>query len=502
MKLDLLRNALANLAGGAVPAVVTLLTLPFIVREMGADSYGVLVLITSIIGYFSVLDLNVTAGSVKYVAEHHARGDVRTRNQTIVCGLGIYAAIGVVGGLAVLLFNKPLINNVFQVPESLRPEAGDALRLAALGFLFGQVQIYLQSVPQAIRRYDWTAAVESAFGVVVPLATVAVLWLGHGLLEVVQVRVVAGAVNAALLGLLLHRLLPDFRFEKPARPVLAALGRFSGYAYLSRLAMVAYTQGDKLIIGALVTMGALALYAVPFMLVNRLYALTYRLGAVLFPVASALHAAREPQRLKEIYLYGLRYTLFINSALAALLATLAHEVLHYWMGAEVAASGMTVLAILAFAALLDSVTNVPSLVNDGLGHPRITGLFALARAGLGLLLTFLLVAGFGVIGAAWAQLATAAVMPTLFLWYIHGRTVPASWAEMMRVAVLPALPVVVAAACLVFARGGAEVLQPAAAVALILAEGLAIGAYGLFFVFRQVDRIALVARLQRKRAAG
>jgi len=501
MKLNLLRNALANLAGGLIPAVVTLLTLPYIVRSLGSDSYGVLVLITSIVGYFSVLDLNVTAGSIKFVAEHHATGNLRARNQTIVSGLGLYAAIGLAGCLLILYFCNYLIINTFSVPEALRTVSGDALRLAAAGFFFGQIQVYLQSVPQAIRRYDWTASVESAFGIIVPLGTVAVLWLGYGLYEVMIVRVIASMVNVAILACVIRRLLPDLRFEWPKQSGFLVLARFSGYSYLSRLASVAYAQGDKLIIGATLSMTALAQYAVPFMLVNRLYALTFRLGAVLFPVASALHAAESPGRLKQIYLYGVRYTLFFNSVIASLLAVLSRELLHYWMGPEIAIASTQILALLAIAALLDSISNVPSLVNDGVGHPRVTGLFAVARASMGLGLTFVLASRLGVVGAAYAQLITAALAPAVFLWFVHGRTIPVVLSEFLLKAVLPVVPLLVMFYGYVFFTERMEPLglelAAAAAAAIILVHAV----YGFLFVFRAEDRMTVFSRFCRKSPA-
>ena len=51
----------------------------------------------------------------------------------------------------------------------------------------------------------------------------------------------------------------------PARfSVWKGLAEFSGFAYLNRLAAVAFAQGDKLILGAMVSMSALTYYAVLF----------------------------------------------------------------------------------------------------------------------------------------------------------------------------------------------------------------------------------------------
>jgi O-antigen/teichoic acid export membrane protein len=499
MKFETLRNGLANFAGGVLPALVMLFTTPFVVNTMGDTSYGVLTLITAIVGYFAFLDLNITAGSVKYVAQYHATGDFTKRNRMLTSGIAMYLAIGLIGCALILLFDNALLDHVFEIPAELRTDAGDALTLAAFGFLFGQLQVYLNSVPQSIRRYDQTALLETVFGVVTPLSMVLVLWLGYGLVEIVAVRVLISIANNLVLAGVIRHLLPDVSLAKPDRATLAALGRFSGFAYLSRLATVAYAQGDKLILGALASMSALTHYAVPFMLVNRVFAMSYRLGGVLFPVASALAANREFERLRELYLYAARYVLFVNAGLALVFTTLAHEILLHWIGPSLASAGAAVLAVIALASLADSLTNAPSLINDGLGHPHITGGFALARALLGVTLTFVFVHQLGMMGAAWAQLVTSAVMAGLFLIYVHGRSVPVSLGDYLRIVVMPSLPVIVLAIAVAYLRFGAAPLTLAQTFLVVILEGFALGVYALLFVFRRADRLALLARLHPPR---
>jgi O-antigen/teichoic acid export membrane protein len=246
-------------------------------------------------------------------------------------------------------------------------------------------------------------------------------------------------------------------------------------------------------------MSALTHYAVPFMLVNRVFALSYRLGGVLFPVASALAANREIDRLRELYLYAARYVFFINVSLALMLTTLSHEILLYWIGPSLAAGGAAVLTLIAFASLIDSLTNAPSLVNDGLGQPHITGGFAVSRALLGVALTLLLVKEFGMMGAAWAQLVVSVLMAVLFLLYVHGRSVPVLLRNYVRVVVAPSLPILAIALGMVAIRLGSPPLSMTQTFLVLLLEGLALAAYAMIFIFRRADRLALLGRLRAPR---
>lgn len=429
--LNLKRNSAFNLIGGVIPALAALAVVPVIVRGLGAEGYGLLVLVTSILGYFALLDVNITAGSTKYVAEHQARGNSHLVNQTIGFGLLIYLAIGLVGASLLYTLSGWLAGSVFNVTPAQHDMAAQCLKIAALGFLFGQLQIYLQSIPQALMRYDITSRFEIAFGLAVPLGSVVLLQAGFGLLAIVWLRVFLSLVNALLLVRSIGLLLPQLRWEAPQRETMRNMGSFSAYAFLSRVAALSYAHGDKLIIGAIVGMKPLAVYAVAATVGNRVLGLMYRVSAVLFPAASALAASGDEARLKAVYLKLSRYVVYVNLSALLLLGVFAEPLLRHWIGVDYSMGGALVLQLVALGQFVDSLTNLPSLVNDGRGHPRTSGLFAITRAVLGLVAVYLLVGQCAIVGAAWGHLLSAVVMSAAFVIHVHGRTVPVSLRDLV-----------------------------------------------------------------------
>jgi O-antigen/teichoic acid export membrane protein len=439
MDLRLARNASANLLGAAIPAIAALATVPLVVAGLGHAGYGLYALVTAIVGYFAIVDINVTAGSVKYIAEFNARGERERVAETIVFGVAIYALLGLAGAAVLLLGARELVTRVFKVPAPLVEQAVTALRVAAPGFVVGQLQAYLHSVPQSLLRYDIPARLEMLFGTAVPVLTVVVLLQGYGLVEVIGLRVAVGALHCLLLWRGVKRLLPHFTWRWPGAPIRRSLLGFSAWSFLSRIAALSYAYADKLIIGALAGVTALAYYTVAATLASRVLGLTYRLSGVFFPAASALAASGELARLDRMYVKATRYLVFVNGAILVLVAVFASPILRYWLNPEFARQGALVLAIIALAQFVDSVTSLPSLVNDGMGHPRVTGSFALARAACGVALVWLGVALDGIEGAAWGHLAAALVFTSAFVTYVHGRTVPTRLATLAAHAYGPTL---------------------------------------------------------------
>lgn len=516
MNLQLVRNAFANLLGAAIPAAVALATVPMIVRGLGDAGYGVYALITAIVGYFAIIDINVTAGSVQHIAAHwsqsrqsgqavqgHASDEAQTGiDQTITFGLLVYGALGLAGAVAVWATAQWLVRDVFSVPAALNGVATDALQLAAAGFMVGQVQSYLDSIPQSLMRYDSSARLDVLFGSVVPLATVLVLLLGGGLYQVVLLRVVASSVHGLLLWRTICRLLPGLHLRWPARALRRSLLHFSAYACLNRFAAMSYAYADKLMIGALVGVAGLAVYAVAATLANRLLGLTGRLASVLFPAASALAASDELPRLALIYLKASRYLTFINGAMLLLVAVFAAPILQYWMSPDFARRGAIVLAVMALSQFIDALTALPSLVNDGMGHPAVTGGFALARALLGLGTVYIGIRLMGIDGAAWGHLAASTLMTAVFLRYVHGRTVPVALRAVVIRAYLPAaagLTVIAVLASLVQGAAGQGVV---AFSCIGMATIIALAWYAAIVIAAPADRARIRAIWPVKRAPG
>jgi O-antigen/teichoic acid export membrane protein len=428
----LLRNSLWNLSGSALPSVAALVTIPLLIRALGVEGFGIITLIGSVIGYFGVLDVNLSAGAIKYLAEHHASGDRRRFAETFWFGILFYGLLGLAGALTIHFAAGLLVGRFFEVSAAALADTVLAFQIGALGFALSQAQNYLLVVPQALQRYDRSAQTEAFFGIFVNVASVGAALAGGGIVGVIAVRVAISAINVLYLAWLIRSFDLGLGFCWPRAEVRATLASFSAYAYLSKLASTLHEHGDKLIVGALAGPIAVTFYAVPATLASRILGLTYRLSSVIYPRASALAATERIHELRPIYLGAMRYITYINLAALGMIVLAGDEFLRRWVGEAFVQQGYPVLVLMTVALLADSLTNIPSMVNDALGHPRITGRFALARGITGVGMVYLGASLAGIVGAAIGHLAASCAMTILFLLFVHGRTVPITIGETMR----------------------------------------------------------------------
>src|SRR5947209_20229219 len=88
-------GTVSNLLGQGVIVICLLALIPVIVHQVGATDYGILVLITTIASFVYLLDIGISAGLVKYVAEYVARSQYGEGARMVGAATWLYALIGV-----------------------------------------------------------------------------------------------------------------------------------------------------------------------------------------------------------------------------------------------------------------------------------------------------------------------------------------------------------------------------------------------------------------------
>lgn len=487
----LLRNSIWNLSGLALPTLVALATVPILIQYLGMEGFGIITLIGSVVGYFGVLDLNLTAGSIKYLAQFHAQQESEKFAETFWFGCLFYGVLGLSGCVILFASAELIVRHLFYLSTENHHDLVLALRLAALGFFLTQMQSYLLVIPQALQRYDYSAQSECLFGVLFNVSSALIAWLHGGIVGVIAVRVVISALNLIYLFGLLHHLGIALRPRLPSLAILRLLTRFSAYAYLSRMGSLLHQYGDKLIIGLLAGPIAVTLYTVPSQLASRLLGLTYRLSSVIYPTVSALSATGDITRLRHLYLTSSRLVTYLNSAVLGIIILCGEQFLSIWVGEQFVAVGYPILILIALAMFLDSLTNLPTLVNDGVGHPQITGQFALARGIVGIALVFIGTTLFTIRGAAAAHLLASFIMSILFLRIVHERTVPASLRETIQRALLPSSAIGLGVLLLIMPVKSLLENDITGLILLVLISATSYSVVGLLFIMNASERSAI-----------
>ena len=111
---------------------------------------------------------------------------------------------------------------------------------------------------------------------------------------------------------------------------------------------------DRVILGTMVSLAAVAYYSTPQELIGKLTLIPMALSAVLFPALSAA-AARGTDDVTHLFTRGIRYTFAMLAPLAIIGAALAREWVGLWLGDEFSHASHHVVQWLSLAVLLQSL---------------------------------------------------------------------------------------------------------------------------------------------------
>jgi len=198
------------------------------------------------------------------------------------------------------------------------------------------------------------------------------------------------------------------------RSVVAPLLKFGGWMMVSNLVGPAILYGDRFLVGALLSLSAVAYYTVPLDLVSRFLVIPLAIAGVLFP-AFAVSMGQDQNRTGVLLSRGVKYTFLAIFPLILITVTLAPEILRFWLGAAFAENSGSVLRWLAVGILMNAVTVIPFALLQGIGRPDITGKLLLVDLAIYSGCAWMLIARFNIEGAAIAWTGRAILEAVVFL---------------------------------------------------------------------------------------
>jgi O-antigen/teichoic acid export membrane protein len=260
----------------------------------------------------------------------------------------------------------------------------------------------------------------SVFSFLGPLVA---LPFSHSLTTVILVL-----VGGRLAGLMVHAaaclyVFPAMRHCFPINLSLARpLIEFGGWMTVSNIVGPLMVYMDRFLIGSLLSTAQVAYYSAPFDVVTRLSIIPGSLSSVLFP-AFTVSLLRDPARAGLFFRRGLKYLFAAMFPIVLVIVAFAPEGLRLWLGSRFSPVGSSVLRWLAVGVFVNAFAYLPFTAIQSSGRPDRTAKLHLAELPLYLLTLYLLIRGYGILGAAMAWTARLSVEAVLVFWMVS-RTLP------------------------------------------------------------------------------
>jgi PST family polysaccharide transporter len=410
-KTSILSNILSLGFLQGINYVLPLLTLPYLARVLGPQNFGHLALATAIVGYFVLLTdygFNLSATREVSLVRHDNKSLVKVFSSVMMTK--VFLALISLIALVFMIFIFDEMNKFWYIYIlSFGVVVGQAL--FPVWFFRGMEKMLFITIVSSFARFFFTLTVfvfvrSSEDFWIVPLLT------SLGL-------IFSGAVSIYLV-----RKYFSVRFKiQPYFSVFSQL-RSSWYFFLSKISVSAYTISSTVILGIFVSISEVGEFAVVEKIIQALKGLYQPISEAIYPFVGSRLKKDKKSGLHFIFrtAFLLSFFMFIFSVLTYIYSD---EIITFLFGEKYQHAGL-VLRVMAFVPLCVVISNmvgVQTILN--LGFKRVFALVLLIGAIIGILLNFILVSRYGLIGSAFTVLIVEIFvtlgMLTSFFIYINGK---------------------------------------------------------------------------------
>lgn len=495
---QIVKNAASNYSRMVTQIAVTLILTPLMLNRLGAELYGVWALTYAVAGYFEIAEFGITSATVRYVALHRAKQDWDALNKTIsttlVWYLGISAAV--VAGSWVLAALAPRLFHL--APQNLfafRVLLVNVGLIAAIGF---GCTLPVQCVIAA-QRQDALNLCHLINLLLTSIATFAVLIVNAQILLLALIQLFSAAATLIYSVVLARKFLPQAQFvPRLWKEYVRPLGEYAGFAVLITLGSRLIYYSDSLVVGACLTVSAVAEFNIVQKLVEMLRRLVNAGVTVLGAFAGEQAALDNRAGLARLWRMGTLWALLISLPIVTAFGLFGESILHFWVGGEHRAAALA-LAWFGVGHLFDLAQSGAQQILMNAGQHRVLGLLTLAEGVANLALSLLLVGSFGIVGVAMGTTIPLLARTLLFYPLFMPRVTDLPLSHYVRTAVLPpvcaSLPAI---ALLTWGRFGLPAVSKTNLLGLALGCCLLSAVAAFFLCLTKEQR----ARLQAKVFGG
>lgn len=373
----LAKNSFFNLLGQILPMLVGVVTIPYIIKGLGVNGYGILSIAYMVLGYFSIFDLGLSRATVKFVAQNLSSDRIHKVPELVWTSLGLLVSLGCVGGALAAAFVPLAVTHFLKMPASFVGEARASLFIlcASMPVMLGNDA--LRGVLEATQRFDLVNYVKVPGSICFYLFAALAIPFGVRVSGIVLILVLVRLTTAFLYLLLCFRALPNLRSNfRFSREAIRPLASFGGWIMVSNITGPIGGNVERFLIASGLSVGMLTYYSVPFDLVGKISIFPASIAPALFPYFS-YHGEGSGHEVKDVTSRSIKYLLLVMTPLTAVFIFFAKEILQLWVGPQFATQSSVVMQLVAMLFFFNCFAYIPFTSVQALGRPELKAILDL-----------------------------------------------------------------------------------------------------------------------------
>lgn len=365
-----------SLADQLAAPLIALALVPYMLRNMGVEQYGIWVLCTSFLVLMPFVSLGSSAALIKEISQRRHNSQQAMLERLLRCSVAIALYGGMVSMLAAWTVAPLLPLKVLEGDVN----SSELVALTVMVIAVSEIDNLFASGLRGLERFDLAAQIELAGRTVWAIAILIVTAMAESAAAILLVTLGITSLKAGVKAWVLQRLLqprkpvwwPEFS-RSEARTLLS----FGGWSLIHSLAGLLFLSADRWLIAARLGATSLATYNICLQFAQISFTL---LSAGLQIIVPIVGRALGSGNVESLLRHGLRAASLAAAAclvVPAIFAVFGQVILAHWISPAFATDNidLALLLLLAFGVMC---VNIPShFMLTGLGDIRFVSILNL-----------------------------------------------------------------------------------------------------------------------------
>ena len=436
-----MKNIFTSSTAFGIRILLNFFFIPYITFMYGGARYGVWVIIFQTITYFTLFDFGLNSALTKYISKYLSKRDFKKINNTLSTANLLYFVIGTLVFILAYIFIQFFFDYFKIETDALISEGKNALTILGLFIAVQFYSIAFGNSHAAFQRHDIIKTLH-AIEEIIRISVMALLIKnGYGLVALATTLLITSTLRSIAGAIWLKKLFPELTFSlfKFDNEISKKLFRYSKITFVISIGWLIMFSSDSFILGLLSSSTAAGIYAPGAQLMLYLRNIINTIGVPLIPAISHLDANNSYDRIRQIYLKGLKYISFISFVMAAGVILYAKPFVSLWLESEFAQTA-DVMVILAVGTAFFIPQIIGNSILFGCGKHKIIMYVLLCEVVIKIILSIILIPLFGVIGMAMANTVPQVIFYTTLYPILIGRFLKISFGRIVVTSLKTAFP--------------------------------------------------------------
>ena len=338
MKEKIVKNTLYSGISSIIMGIIGFFLLPFMIAKVGVVEYGLVGIsnIFAMSGYISILEMGFQSSMAVYIADYYSQKEELKICQLVNSVMIIFIVSGSVLMILGIILSDFFVTYLLKIPDIYRSSFNTMLCLIFSSYVIQFPTIALAGLFQGLQRFDILKGVQTLTVIIAALSIILLLNHGFDYTVIIISNLASFIIQFILFLLFSFKKVPFLKISHKyfSLKIIKEIFIMTKYLSIGNLSSLISIHTPRILIGLFLGPILMTSFEVVMRLPRFIKVQLGFLNSAVMTAASELKATNQNEKIRELFLRGLRYQFIIAFPVIIGAMFFAREFLRNWVGQE------------------------------------------------------------------------------------------------------------------------------------------------------------------------